>query len=454
VSVSGTAVLRWIESIAVVTAIVFGVATIAQPMLVIGGSRVDLGVIAIFLLAMAALAAVRAADGLVERRLRSDGVRAPGTVVEVTDRDRGDTYWVDLTYRYVVRGQQRSGHRALGLPSLRRWHSGDRIRIVYDARWPNLSAWLEQRSTRRAGKETPARSTRQTATGAAGRHCIVVLVLMAAAAAAAAAAAPRADAASQVIEVRVSASPDVLDAVGAVAVWRITLRHDSGPVVGDTATIRFVGASVKFSSCSPTCTPGPSGLDASWAVGPLESRITLMVTMRYRGGPGPITGSVSLKDGLCAGGCPVSASVAVADGLASPTPTPTPTPRTTPAPPPTPHPTPRATPEPQPTPRRPQATQPSAGGTRPTAAPSLAVLAATSPQSRPTASVSPSSVPSDPFAFAAIAPSGSPVEGAGLANGGSGPPVGDIPPATILVIIVTAALIPVAGSLYLLSRRP
>jgi hypothetical protein len=166
-SISGTMVLRWLESVAAVIAIVFGIATLAQPILVLDGSGADPAVIVIFLLAMAALRAIRATDTLVQRRLRDTGVPARATVVEIADCDRDDSYWVDVTYRYRARGIIHSGHRQFDRLTQRRWHPGDRIRVVYDPRWPSVSAWIqsaragEHRKTPVADHSVQAMATRR-----------------------------------------------------------------------------------------------------------------------------------------------------------------------------------------------------------------------------------------------------------------------------------------------------
>ena len=125
-------------------------------------------------------------------------------------------------------------------------------------------------------------------------------------------------AATQVVNVTVTATPKTLTEVGGLAVWRITLKHQSGPIVGDTVAIAFDQPSVRFSSCTAACVPDPNGIDASWKVGPLSSRVTLQVTMLFIGGPGPIVGRVALADGQCKPACPVSATVGVARGPLSP----------------------------------------------------------------------------------------------------------------------------------------
>ena len=268
--------------------------------------------------------------------------------------------------------------------------------------------------------------------------------------------APRVDAATQVIDVSVTASPEVLTEVNTFAVWRITLEHRSGPVVGDTVVVQFNHPIVSFSSCSASCMPDSDGVGASWAVGPLTKRVKLSVTMLFTGGDGPIVGRVYLTNGLCATGCPVSASVDVAKGIATPTPRPTPTPRSTPTPRPTPSPTPLATPRVTPRPTPPP-TPPSALGPRPSALASSEVLAASARPSADTASASTSSVPSGLTALASLATTQPPTDPGPTAapspRTGSGSPTGDVPAAALLAIIVTAALIPVAGAAYRLSRR-
>ncbi|MFI5226555.1 MAG: hypothetical protein ACHQ3P_07770 [Candidatus Limnocylindrales bacterium] len=277
-------------------------------------------------------------------------------------------------------------------------------------------------------------------------HRVVVLVWVGVVAAAlSGAAAPRVDAATQVIDVTVTASPEVLTEVNTFAVWRIALKHRSGPVVGDTVFIQFNHPFVSFSSCTASCVPDSNGVGASWTVGPLTKRVTLNVTMLFTGGSGPIIGLVNLKNGLCTTGCPVSASVAVAGNGATPTPTPIPTPS----------PTQRVTPRPTPSPTPPATVRP-----RPSPTPSSEVLAASSQPSTGTASASPpipSNVPSGPIALASLAPTPAPadVELAvpAIPGPGSGSPIGDLPAPALLVIIVTAALIPVAAAMYRLSRR-
>ena len=102
-------------------------------------------ILAVFVLAMVAISAVRATESLVRRRLRDSGVPARATVVEIADCDRDESYWVDITYRYRVGGLSHFGHRQFDRLT-RRWHPGDRIRVVYDPQWPSLSAWVQSAS--------------------------------------------------------------------------------------------------------------------------------------------------------------------------------------------------------------------------------------------------------------------------------------------------------------------
>jgi hypothetical protein len=294
------------------------------------------------------------------------------------------------------------------------------------------------------------------------------------AAASSGAAAPMVSAAMQTIDVTVKASPHVLTEVNTFAVWRITLKHHSGPVVGETVSIRFDHPSVTFSSCTALCVPDLNG--ASWTVGPLTAPVTLTVTMLFLGGDGPITGSVYLLNGLCTTGCPVSASVDSASGVPTPTPastpTPAPTPRPTPSP--TPSPAPRVTPPPTsgsspPPPLRPgpsavptpgalaASTAPPPGGLSPGAVPTTEAVAASSRPSADTPSASPSNVPLGPIALASLAPSQPPTTIGSTAFPGPWPrswsPIGDLSALAVLAIIVTAALIPVAGAMYRQSHR-